>query len=271
MSRNKKVQEDEKLITIPAFAGGRGIRHFFGTRFQELSPEVGVVDRWAPEGALRPVAVVAVKQVHGTDALVVDRELEPGARVDGGWDALVTDRPDVLLTIRTADCVPVLVHDPARRTIAAIHAGWRGAVAGILPRTLTVLQERFGSRPEDVRVAVGPSVGSCCYEVDDPVLSQVRRYDAWQSVVHDLGPNKGLLDLRGLLRLQACTAGVSEERLWTVGLCTICHPDLFYSYRRDGSAKRTMVSGIMLARRRASSGSRASSRRNIRPALAAND
>ena len=123
-------------ITVPAFAAARdGVRHFFGTRHEEGRPD---------ESAQ---VVVSVTQVHGTDALVLDRPVEPGETFAGGWDALVTNQREVWLTVKTADCVPVLVHDPREGVVAAIHAGWRGAVAGILPRTLAVMRERFGSAP----------------------------------------------------------------------------------------------------------------------------
>jgi YfiH family protein len=229
------------VITIPSFADDRqGVRHFFGTRHDPPGP-----DRSAR-------AVVSVKQVHGTDVLVLDRPVADRQAFEGGWDALVTDQPGVLLTVRTADCVPVLVYDPVRGIVAAVHVGWRGAVAGIVAKTFTVMAQRFGSQPASLRVSIGPSVGSCCYEVDEPVLSRLRAsYADWQSLVQETGPGIARLNLRGLVRGQAQSAGVREDEIYNVSLCTICHPNLFHSYRRDGTARGTMVSGIMLAPRRA--------------------
>ena len=228
------------VITIPGFAGVRqGVRHFFGTRHE-----------WS--GPVRTVqTVVSVTQVHGTDVLVVDRSVSGAPTFEGGWDALVTDQPGVLLTVRTADCVPVLIHDPVRGIVAAVHVGWRGAVAGIVPKTLAVMARRFGSQPASLRVGIGPSVGSCCYEVDEPVLGRLRdSYADWRSLVQETGQGTARLNLRGLVRGQAQVAGVREDGILSVSLCTICHPDLFHSYRRDGSVRGTMVSGIMLAPRR---------------------
>ncbi len=226
-------------ITVPAFADTReGVRHFFGTRH-----EAGRPDQAAP-------VVVSVTQVHGTDALVLDRPVEPGETFAGGWDALVTNQREVWLTVKTADCVPVLVHDPRQGAVAAIHAGWRGAVAGILPRTLAVMRERFGSDPGSLRIGIGPSAGSCCYEVDEPVLKKLREgVPDWSLVVRETGPGTWLLDLRGLLLRQAQAMGADRTSIRTVNACTICHPTLFHSYRRDGTARDTMVSGIMLTRR----------------------
>jgi YfiH family protein len=231
------------FITVPAFAkAGNGVRHFFGTRRQS-------------GGADHPDAkvVVSVKQVHGTDVLVLDRPVARGEAFAGGWDALVTNQPEVLMTVRTADCVPVLVHDPVHGVVAAIHAGWRGAVEGIIPRTLSTMTQRFGSEPRWIRVGIGPSVGPCCYEVDEPVLERLRqRFPDWRTVVRDTGRGRAILDLRSLVRRQAEATGVPQQAIGTVNVCTACHPHLFYSYRRDGTAKDTMVSGIMLTRRASS-------------------
>jgi YfiH family protein len=225
-------------ITIPAFADPReGVLHFFGTRH---GPE-------QPAGSERAF-VVSVKQVHGSSVLVLDRPVARRESFEEGWDALVTDQPAVLLTIRTADCVPVLVHDPARRVVAAIHAGWRGAVADIVPRTLDALRERFGSESRSLRVGIGPSAGPCCYEVDEPVLSPLReRFPEWRSVVRETGSRTALLDLRALVRGQAERWGVPAEQVHRVSLCTVCSPDLFFSHRREGSRRGTMLNGIMLA------------------------
>src|SRR5574341_657549 len=110
------------LITVPAFAGGgEGVRHFFGTRHDPRD----VASLASDHESVR--CVVSVTQVHGTDSLVLDRPVSKGETFAGGWDGLVTDQAGVLLTIRTADCLPVLVHDPARGVVAALHVGWRGA------------------------------------------------------------------------------------------------------------------------------------------------
>ncbi|MER3424844.1 MAG: peptidoglycan editing factor PgeF [Nitrospiraceae bacterium] len=233
------------LITVPGFAGGKeGVWHFFGTRHQ---PD-NFCNRVLAQRQ-SPAIVVSVKQVHGTDALILDRPVEAGTVFPGGWDALITNQPGVLLTVRTADCVPVLLNDPIRKVVAAVHAGWRGMVAGIIPKTISLLQKHFNSDPESMRIAIGPSAGPCCYEVDEQVLKPLRTgYPYWRSVLRETGRTKALLDLKELIRHQAQTAGLNGEALWTVNVCTICHPALFYSYRREGVVKKTMVSGIMLTR-----------------------
>jgi YfiH family protein len=193
------------------------------------------------------MVVLSVKQVHGTDALVVDQPIRQGESFEGGWDALVTNQPGVMVTVRTADCVPVLLHDPVRRVVAAVHAGWRGAVAGIVPKTVALLVNRFGATANRLRMAIGPSAGPCCYEVDEPVLSRLREvFPEWRDVVEPVGNERACLDLRAFVRRQGLTDGLKAERIVTVNACTICHPDLFFSYRREGIVKATMVSGIAL-------------------------
>lgn len=237
------------VITVPAFASaGSGVRHFFGTRRQapSLTVEVGI-----PIQRLRGIPsstwLLSVKQVHGTDALVVDRSLSSEDRFHGGWDALVTDQPGVMVAVRTADCVPVLVHDPKHRVVAAIHAGWRGAVAGIVPKTIALMETRFGSDATQLRVSIGPSAGPCCYEVDEPVLDRLRGgFRDWEKVVGGHRSGKAHLDLKALIREQVRASGTSADAITAVNLCTICHEDLFFSYRREGKVIGTMVSAIGL-------------------------
>jgi YfiH family protein len=242
------------FITVPAFSDTRNrIRHFFGTRQHAtgLDLELGV-PRQGVAGAGAASWTLTVKQVHGTEALVVDRALTPTDRFAGGWDALVTDQPGVMVAVRTADCVPVLMHDPVHRVVAAVHAGWRGAVAGIVPKTMALLESCFGSRPDQVRISIGPSAGACCYEVDEPVLEGLRKgWSGWENVVHNQKGENAHLDLKALIHDQVRTHGAAPQRVTTVNLCTICHDDLFFSYRREGKVNGTMVSaiGLPLSRR----------------------
>lgn len=252
------------VIRLPAFASDRdGVEHFFGTRHAGNLPpgehgnrDVTTAERrlTAEDSPLRGVLVghrvASVKQVHGTDVLVVEADLPAREVLEQGWDALVTDQPGVCLTIKTADCVPILLYDPLRGVVAAIHAGWRGAVAGILPKTLALMQRRFGSAPEQVRVGIGPSAGVCCYEVDAPVLTRLREeFPEWQSVVREHREDRAKLHLHELVRRQAAAAGVDPARVHAAAQCTICQPALFYSYRREGQVRGTMVSGIVLTGR----------------------
>lgn len=242
----------DSVITVPAFVPARsGVRHFFGTRRHaaQLAYEIGTP---APardlEGAARSSWMLSVKQVHGTDALVVDRALTSSDRFSGGWDALVTDQRGIMVAVRTADCVPVLLHDPKRKVVAAVHAGWRGAVAGIVGKTISVMEARFGTVPDHLQISIGPSAGVCCYEVDQTVLDKLpEACPDVRRVIRGQRGGKAHLDLKMLIKEQARSAGIREDSITCVNLCTICHEELFFSYRREGKVMGTMVSAIGLA------------------------
>ena len=231
----------EAIITVPLFAKGLvGVNHFFGTK---IAPDLPVSDRNGPSWR-----VVTVHQVHGTEVLVLDRRSarSPESSTDAhGYDAIVTNQPGVLVAVETADCVPILLLDPVRGVSAAVHAGWRGTLGGIVPKTVAVMQNRFGCSLRSIRAAIGPSIGVCCYEVNGPVLGPLKRsFPYWAEVVEDVKGTKAHLDLRGFNRRQLEEVGIGPARIETVNLCTACHPDLFYSYRRDGAGTGRMSSGI---------------------------
>ncbi len=235
------------VITVPSFATTKdGVDHFFGTKHSQVGTTLGASSDLRNGFGVR-AKLIAVKQVHGTDVLILDQPMRKGQSFDGAWDALMTNQPGIMVTVRTADCVPVLLHDPVRRIVAAVHAGWRGAVAGIVPNTIAAMAGRFGGTAARLRMAIGPSAGACCYEVDEPVLSKLRNaYPDWQQVIEEQTSQTALLDLRELIRRQALVSGLEEHNIAIANACTMCHPNLFFSYRREGVVKSTMVSGIAL-------------------------
>jgi polyphenol oxidase len=236
----------EAIITVPLFAKGLvGVSHFFGTK---IAPDLPVMGRNGPS-----LRVVTVHQVHGTEVLVLDRRSARSLIAEGGespanahgYDAIVTNQPGVLVAVETADCVPILLLDPVRGVSAAVHAGWRGTLGGIVPKTVAVMQNRFGCSLRSIRAAIGPSIGVCCYEVNGAVLAPVKKsVPYWAEVVEDVKGTKAHLDLRGLNRRQLEEVGIGPSRIESVNLCTACHPDLFYSYRREGAGTGRMISGI---------------------------
>jgi hypothetical protein len=146
---------------------------------------------------------------------------------------LITNRAGILLGVRTADCPPILIVDERRRAVSAIHAGWRGAVAGIAARAVERLASEFGSRPEDLLAAIGPSIGGCCYQVGPEVASQFR------GIFPERGDldRKTRIDLSEAIRRQLVTAGIPRERIFAGAPCTLCDPD-FHSFRRDRTEER---------------------------------
>ena len=140
-----------------------------------------------------------VNQVHGESFLVIEDAASCHSLEDRQYDAIVTDRPGVAIGIKTADCAPVLIFDRRRQAIAAVHAGWRGTALAIAAKAVRVMGERFSSRPEDLLAVIGPSIGACCYEVDEPVFEA-----HGPSRVRGQGPQaraeKGALDVRSAAR-----------------------------------------------------------------------
>jgi YfiH family protein len=172
-------------------------------------------------------------QVHGREVRVV-RVLPDALSEQEHCDALTTGEPGVLLGVKTADCVPVLLADARTGACAAVHAGWRGTLQEIVARALSKMGEEFGTRPADVRAAVGPAARACCYEVGPEVVEAFRaRFADADAFFTPTEEGRALLDLPRANREQLDAAGVAAERVHTLPLCTICRPDLFFSYRRD--------------------------------------
>jgi YfiH family protein len=187
-----------------------------------------------------------LRQVHGS---VVREAVGGGVREAAGGsppegDALVTDRSDVAIGVTVADCAPILVCDPERRAIGAVHAGWRGTVAGVLEAALETIRRRYGSAPSDLRLAIGPAIGPCCFEVGDDVIDALLARDPGNSECIATRDRRRFVDLVAANRRQALAAGIPPGRIGSVGLCTACHPGLFCSYRRDRAAAGRMLAVI---------------------------
>lgn len=162
------------------------------------------------------------------------------AGVIGEGDALISDKPGIALAIRTADCLPVLIADPLHRAVGAVHAGWRGTALEIVPKTIRAMGQRFGSRQEDLVIAIGPGIGGCCFEVGPEVA---QKFAAFFPERQDLA-GRAKIDLAETIRRQLGRNGGSVGQLALSGLCTVCQPELFHSYRRDREAAGRMVSAI---------------------------
>ena len=197
----------ENLSRIPHLV------HGFGTRDARDSPTM-------------PLATV--RQIHS--ARVVFAET-PG--VHGEADALITDRSGFMPGVRTADCVPILIADPHSHAVAAVHAGWRGTAGHIVIKALEEMTNRFGTKPEEIAVAIGPAIGKCCFEVGPEVAVQF-----------GLPPEKHHIDLAQKNLEQLTSAGVRRGLIAVIGRCTRCEPAAFHSFRRDHEQSGRMVSAI---------------------------
>lgn len=182
-------------------------------------------------------------QMHGSDVRVVKSEAEakpkPGVLGDDQYcDALISKTPKILLAVKTADCVPVLLGDAATGAFAAIHAGWRGTSASIVVRAIERLQNEYGTKPGDLRAAIGPAATLCCYEVGSDVIGKFReRFSDADSLFEPTRDGHARIDLHKANRNQLIAAGVADERIHTAPFCTMGRTDLFFSYRREKASQ----------------------------------
>jgi YfiH family protein len=175
--------------------------------------------------------IVTMRQVHGDSIIEVrDKKLKEAGEADG----MVTAETDLFLGVLTADCVPLLFVAPRQRLAAAVHAGWRGTLAGIADRAVGFFQERYGVAAADIEVALGPSIGSCCYEVKDDVAAPLmKRWGRLTTPSISVKEGKSFINLRRLNRDILRASGVPGNQLFQVGPCTCCAAADFFSYRRE--------------------------------------
>lgn len=164
-------------------------------------------------------------QKHTDTVEVLGADLSPETA-----DAVITDKKGVLIGVQVADCVPVLLVDREKPVIGVVHAGWRGTAAQILKKTIARMRECFGSSPDAILIALGPSIRDCCYNVDAEVKEAIVRATGAGDYCRVRG-EKYVVDLSHANRLQALSAGVSDTNIWSSSECTCCNPEKFYSYR----------------------------------------
>jgi YfiH family protein len=249
--------------------------HLFTTRMWRLgaaSPRGSTSkneDPWAEvAGAMDVPAprLARLKQVHGTTVVTHHRgAAAPGEGVQPEADIVVSDVPGLALAIQTADCVPILMADPRLGVVAAVHAGWRGLAEHAPVTAVEHMSHDFGTRAEDLMVAIGPAIASCCYEVGPDVRTCFERaafnsgqLDAWFSGDPIASANNPVMaalpavrrkdhwffDAGRSARDQLISAGVQDGQVFVSGLCTASHPDVLCSYRRDGAPAGRMAAAI---------------------------
>jgi purine-nucleoside/S-methyl-5'-thioadenosine phosphorylase / adenosine deaminase len=208
------------------------------------------------------LTLVALKQFHS--AVIRFFQTPPAEPYKG--DASLTDVPGLLLGVQTADCVPILLVDPKKRVVAAIHAGWRGSLGRIAEKTVGQMRMRFGSKPSDILAALGPAIGGCCYEVGTELVtkftSQFADAEGWFDELrtgdepnplqwlnmmppgHQPPPKNVRLDVRKANRAQLLVAGLVDRNIFVSDLCTACHTDLFFSYRKEADRSGRLLATI---------------------------
>ena len=185
--------------------------------------------------------LVTAKQVHSKIVLAVpaDAPTGPTERLGRG-DALVSNQPEWMIGVRTADCLPIVVVGANQRTVGVIHAGWRGTVADISGHAVRALLCQFGTQPSEIWAAIGPGIGACCFEVGPEVAVQFE--EIFPERV-DLN-HRTRVDLAEGNRRLLVAAGVPVDQIEVSGLCTVCRPGEFHSFRRDKEKAGRMLSAI---------------------------
>jgi YfiH family protein len=158
-----------------------------------------------------------------------------------GYDAVITNSPNTFLGILTADCLPIFIVDQKRKVIAAVHAGRQGTTLHIVPKVLEKMREVFECSAQDLLISLGPSIGPCCYEIDEKVFQP-----EWQPFSTLKEKSKWMVDIAQINISQMKGQGIQEEQMSGIDLCTSCHNDLFFSYRKEGRTGRQLsFIGIM--------------------------
>lgn len=220
--------------------------HLFSTSDLELRKAGGQSaagwDQLAVTLGVRAGSVLRPRQVHG-DAVTAVSEIPADAKevCAAAADIIIASNPDVAVAVQAADCVPLLFEDRRSGAVAAAHAGWRGTAAGVVRKAIEAMHKHFRSDRGDLTVAIGPSIGPCCYEVGEELLAA-------------FGPNgrRWFYRLSGRLMLnlwsatvdQLVEAGVNRKTIHVAELCTAMRPDVFPSYRRDGERAGRFAAAI---------------------------
>ena len=195
----------------------------------------------------RDIPLVPLRQVHSCRSVTVGEAVIETVGAAGAVeeaDGLMTRKPGILIGIQTADCIPVLVVDPVRRAVGAFHAGWRGTVQRIVERGVARMGEEFGSNPAELLAAIGPGIGACCYAVGDEVRERFAADFSYADALFTRDGADMRLDLTEANRRQLLAAGLRAESVATVGGCTSCQPQLFYSHRASGGRAGRMMAVV---------------------------
>jgi YfiH family protein len=203
----------KEVLTSALLSKFSWLEHGFGTRLDVIDQD----------------AMASLDQIHSARILRTARVGRAGSA-----DALVTNTLDLAISIRTADCLPILLTDSRNRAVAAVHAGWRGSAEQIVRRTIDEMRSEFDTSPKEIVAAIGPGIGKCCYEVGEEVAREF-----------GLG-SAGKIDLAAINREQLMNSGVSASQIDTLDACTMCDAERWWSYRRDREAAGRMISWIRI-------------------------
>ncbi len=217
-------------LIFPQFEGHAGLRYGFSKRSagsMNRRHEVKNRQDYFRQIGIDPFQTATADLVHGNTPLAVDEAA--GGQMISGADALVTDRRGLFLSATSADCFLIYLFDPKRRAIGIAHAGWRGALAGLIANTVDLMSTRYGSAAPDILAGVGPGIRDCHFEISSFDIIKYQAYP--EAIIKRSG--KTFIDLPLIINRQLLTAGISAGHITDSGRCTYCLADEYFSYRRD--------------------------------------
>lgn len=215
----------KKIVQSPHFAEFNNLMHGFTTR--ELGADY---DRLAVELKILSSQIYHLEQIHSDKVVYLNEGMDLSHLPHA--DALITQRKGVVIGVRTADCLPILIHDPEREVVAAVHAGHKGLLAGVIQNTLKIMTERIDCDSEDIFVLIGPAISVENYEVDQSLIDAFEKKYTNQVVFTKGQKLKPHFDLKATAKNILQDAGVDKLHISDLNLCTFERSDLFYSYRR---------------------------------------
>jgi YfiH family protein len=247
-----KIKNNLPYFEIPELAKLGWVRHVFLTRRGGVSPppydSLNLSDKNGDRKESVSMNENLIAKTFGFDLnrlIILDQMQQDQILLLNGpvmtlpspleYDALITNSPNRYLGIQTADCLPIFIVDQKRKVIAAVHAGREGTALHITAKVIEKLKQEFGCSSEDLLIAIGPSIGSCCYEIDEKVF-----HSGWKPFSVSKEDGKWMVDLARINIAQMKEKGIKEEQISWINLCTNCHSDLFFSYRKERRTGRQL-------------------------------
>ena len=271
-SKTLNIVKKDSLVYIqfPKLASSKGVKHIFSTRhggvssgdtatmnlsFDKDTSRENVIKNFeilCDAVGINPENLVLSHQTHTNNVVIVTEQDRGRGIYKESYedvDGLITNRPNVALVTQYADCTPLVFYDPVKKVIATSHAGWRGTVKLIGKCTVDKIVNEFGSNPKDIIAGIGPNIGQCCYEVDDPVINEFKKIDFLNlpDFVKNKGDGKYMLNLVEANRQILIGSGILPENIDVSDICTCCNSKDLHSHRATKGKRGTIGIIIELA------------------------
>ncbi|MBI5047812.1 MAG: peptidoglycan editing factor PgeF [Deltaproteobacteria bacterium] len=193
--------------------------------------------------------LLTINQVHGSDIFTIDKPVKDISGLSKtSADAIITNQCGIAIGVLTADCVPILLADPVKNVVGVVHAGWKGTAKGIIEKAIETMVKQFDSDKKAILAAIGPSIGQCCYKVDETVIKEfgVRSLEFKGNEFIEKKGTAWRVDLKKTNYAQLLKSGILKQNISVEDICTSCRNDIFFSYRADGKITGRQLNFIMM-------------------------